>query len=104
AAPSPNASERDAFVAQVMREGGIPGLQLAVVKDGRLAWSKAYGHAVLAKPGPIRPMREDDLLYTCSIGKMITAVVAMQQVEKGKLSLDDDIDGSLPFPVRNPKW
>jgi len=49
-------------------------------------------------------MREDDLLYTCSIGKMITAVVAMQQVERGRLSLDDDIDASLPFAVRNPKW
>src|SRR5262249_20667052 len=79
AAPFPGASERDAYVAEVMREGGIPGLQVAVVKDGRLAWSKAFGYAVLANPGPARPMREDDLLYTCSIGKMITAVVAMQQ-------------------------
>jgi CubicO group peptidase (beta-lactamase class C family) len=102
--PVPSAADRDAFVAQVMREGGIPGMQVAVVKDGKIAWSKAFGQAVLADPGPARPMREDDLLYTCSIGKMITAVAVLRQVENGKISLDDDISTSLPFPIRNPKW
>ena len=28
----------------------------------------------------------------------------MQQVEKGRISLDDDINKYIPFSVRNPKW
>ena len=30
--------------------------------------------------------------------------VAVMQVEKGHLALDDDIDHHLPFAVRNPEW
>ena len=59
---------------------------------------------MLAQPGPAGPMRDDSILYTASIGKMLTAVAVMQQVEEGRLSLDDDINAYVPFVVRNPKW
>ena len=104
ASPDSTAAERDAFIQKMMRSAGFPGLQVAVVKQGRVVWSASYGHAVLDPPGPARAMRNDSILYTASIGKMLTAVLVMEQVEEGRLSLDDDIDASLPFTVRNPKW
>lgn len=87
-----------------MKDAGIPGLQTVVVKNSHIVWQKSYGQAVLAQPGPPTPMRDDSILFACSIGKIVTAVAVMQQVEKGRLSLDDDINGYVPFVVRNPKW
>ena len=97
-------AERDDFVREMMKSAGIPGVQTVVVKNNRIVWQKSYGQAVLAQPGPARPMRDDSILYTASIGKMLTAIAVMQQVEKGRLSLDDDINAYVPFVVRNPKW
>ena len=97
-------AERDTFIRQIMKDAGIPGLQTVVVKGSRVVWQKSYGYAVLAQPGPARPMRDDSILFTCSLGKIVTVVAVMQQVEKGRISLDDDINGYVPFIVRNPKW
>ena len=97
-------AEKDSFVQFMMRSAGIPGLQTVVVENSRIVWQKSYGQAVLAQPGPPAPMRDDSILYTCSIAKMLTVVAVMQQVEKGGLSLDDDINRYVPFVVRNPKW
>jgi CubicO group peptidase (beta-lactamase class C family) len=102
--PTPDDIERDSFVRQTMKSAGLPGVQTVVVKNNRIVWQKSYGQAVLAQPGPARPMRDDSILFTCSISKILTAVAVMQQVEKGRLSLDDDINAYVPFVVRNPKW
>jgi CubicO group peptidase (beta-lactamase class C family) len=97
-------SEKDAFIQMAMRSGGIPGLQTVVVKDSRIMWMKSYGYAVLDQPGPATPMTNDSIFYTCSVSKIITAIAVMQQVERGRIALDDDINKFLPFPARNPKW
>jgi len=97
-------TERDRFIQQMMKSAGIPGVQAVVVKGNRILWSKSYGYAVLAQLGPVTPMRNDSILFTCSVAKILTAVAVMQQVEKGSISLDDDINRYVPFMVRNPKW
>ncbi len=100
----PADAEKDVIVREVMRGGGIPGIQTVVVNKDRIVWHRSYGYAVLAQPGPVAPMRDDSILYTCSVSKIVTAIAVMQQVEKGRIALDDDINESLPFPVRNPRW
>ena len=49
-------------------------------------------------------MKNDSILYTYSVSKIVTAIAVMQQVERGRITLDDGINASLPFAVRNPKW
>ena len=49
-------------------------------------------------------MRDDTFLFPCSLGKVLTAIALMQQLEKGRFALDDDVGASLPFPLRNPRW
>jgi CubicO group peptidase (beta-lactamase class C family) len=87
-----------------MEDAGIPGLQAVVVKRDKIVWSHSYGDAVLDAPGPRRAMNEHDLILTASTTKLCVTVAALQQLEKGKFALDDDISRSLPFPVRNPNW
>lgn len=97
------ASSLDRDITALMSEVGIPGLQTVVARDGDVMWDRAYGNAVLM-PLPEAPMTSDSILNIGSIRKMLIAIACMQQVEAGALSLDDDIDGVLPWPVRHPGY
>jgi CubicO group peptidase (beta-lactamase class C family) len=97
-------ADKDAFIQLAMRSAGLPGLQTVVVKNGRVVWAKSYGNAVLDQPGPRRPMSNDSVLFSASVAKILVTVAVLQQVEQGRLSLDDDINQFVPFKVRNPAW
>jgi CubicO group peptidase (beta-lactamase class C family) len=103
-APALTDAEKDAFIQLAMRTGGLPGLQTVVVKNGKIVWTKSYGYAVLDEPGPRRQMRNDSILWSASVAKILVTIAVLQQVEKGRITLEDDIDRFVPFRVRNPKW
>jgi CubicO group peptidase (beta-lactamase class C family) len=95
---------KDGFIQELMKDEGIPGLEVVMVKQDKVVFLRSYGDAVLDVPGPRRPMRDDDRILTASTAKLCVTIAAMQQFEKGKFGLDDDINRSLPFKVRNPSW
>src|SRR6185295_5309922 len=64
-----------------------PGLSVAVWDDFKLVWAKAYG---LKAAGEAQPVTLDTLFQAGSISKPVSAIAAMQQVERGALSLDAD--------------
>jgi CubicO group peptidase (beta-lactamase class C family) len=82
------ANEIDNCVQSQMRRQHIPGLSLAVVKEGKVVVAKGYGlanveHNVAAKP--------ETVYQSGSIGKQFTATAVMLLVGEGKLRLDDKI-------------
>ncbi|WP_221444688.1 serine hydrolase domain-containing protein [Caulobacter sp. YL-Caulobacter] len=78
----------DAIVRWAISEQHIPGLQIAVVKDGKIVMSRAYGVADLAKQTPATP----NTVFTInSITKAFTGVAAMREVEAGRLDLSKPI-------------
>ncbi len=82
---APDAVERaDAIVRRAMTEQHIPGLQIAVIKDGKIVMSRAYGMADLAKQTRVTPMTRFPIN---SITKAFTGVAAMREVEAGRLDL-----------------
>ncbi|MCC8364261.1 beta-lactamase family protein [Lysobacter sp. A6] len=91
----------DAYIAQQMEEGAIAGVGAAILVDGKVAWTKGYGHADIARGVPFTP---DTMMNIGSISKTVTGVAMMRLVQEGKLSLDEDVDAHLPFKVRNPRF
>jgi len=87
----------DDLVADHMVENHIPGVVVAVVGDGRLLMAKGYGYANLDDQTPVDP--EQTLFHAASISKLFIWTAVMQLVEKGKLSLDSDINEYLDFAV-----
>jgi CubicO group peptidase (beta-lactamase class C family) len=69
----------------------VPGVSIAVIRDGKIAWARGYG--VMAKDG--QPVTPDTLFQAASISKPLTALAALRMVESGKLSLDADINTAL---------
>ena len=63
----------------------IPGSSIALVKEGKLAWSKAYG---IADVQTGRKLIKDTPMRVQSISKSITAWGIMKLVEQGKIELD----------------
>ena len=78
--------ETDRIVQQMMKENGVPGVVLAIVKNGRVVVEKGYGTKSLDSN---QPPDENTVFYIGSLSKAITAVGAMLLVDKGKLNLDD---------------
>jgi CubicO group peptidase (beta-lactamase class C family) len=97
--PASGGDDLDAFFEERMATLHIPGLAGLLVKDGKLLWSKGYGLADLEKKVP---MTIDTIQNIASISKTFTATALMQMWQEHKFQLDDDVDGYLPFRVRNP--
>jgi CubicO group peptidase (beta-lactamase class C family) len=68
-----------------------------VVKDGQIAYVRAYGQARLDPPTPARP----EMRYSLgSISKQFTAAAVLMLAEQGKLSLDDPVAKYIPNLTR----
>jgi CubicO group peptidase (beta-lactamase class C family) len=78
----------DEFIKAEMRRQRIPGISLAVVRNGRTIIAKGYGLANVEHQIPVRP---ETVFQSGSIAKQFTAAAVMILVEEGKLSLDDKI-------------
>jgi methyl acetate hydrolase len=86
-------SERTDKIATLLSAGDVPGVVVAaVLPDGEII-SAAAGTRDTSTGAP---MRTDSLVWIASMTKAITGAAAMQQVERGKLTLDDPIASVLP--------
>lgn len=81
----------DDVVAAFMAAHQIPGLSVAVARDGALVHQKAYGMADRESGEKVTPAH---LFRIASVSKPITSVAIFQLIEQGKLKLDDPIFGS----------
>ena len=82
----------DLFIREKMKSKNIPGLSLAIVRDGKIILAKGYGMANLE----LSVLATEKTNYLiASITKTFTAVATMMLVEEGKISLDDSISKHL---------
>jgi CubicO group peptidase (beta-lactamase class C family) len=90
----------DADVARVMTAFEVPGLSLAVVKDGRIVLTKGYG---IRRLGDVAPVDEKTLFGIASNTKVFTALALGLLVEEGKLAWDAPVVDYLPgFQMWDP--
>src|SRR6266550_5427054 len=75
----------DKAVNEVLTKSGAPSASIAVVKDGKIAYTHAYG---LARIDPPMPANADMRYSIGSISKQFTAAAILMLAEEGKLSLD----------------
>lgn len=96
--PAARVAEIERAIRAEMERQGIPGLSVALVTENRLQWAKGFGFADLENSVPAT---ERTVYRLASISKTITAVAAMQLVERGKLDLDAPVQRYCPaFPEK----
>ncbi len=74
---------------KILSETGIPSISIALVREGKVAWTAAYG---LANVGAQVPATTDTYFSTGSTFKFVTATAILQLIEKGKLELDTPLN------------
>lgn len=90
-APPPTDMDKiDDLVYNFMSKNSVPGATLAVAKDGKIVYSKAYGFADRETGDR---MTVDTRVRISSISKTITSIAIMKLIEEGKFSLEDKIFG-----------
>lgn len=86
------ADKVDDYVKAEIQRRNIPGLSLAVVRNGKVIKAKGYGHANLEWKISATPQTVYEI---GSLTKQFTAAAVMMLAEEGKLSLDDAISKHL---------
>lgn len=70
----------------------VPGVSVAVIDKGKIAWAKGYG---IQETGGNAPITPETLFQAASISKPVTALGTLQLVEKGILDLDSPVNDKL---------
>ena len=83
----------DRLVPRLMKEGDVPGVSLAVIRDGRVAWHGAFGVKDSATGAPIR---DDTIFEAASLSKPVFAYLVLKLVDAGRLDLDSPLQRFLP--------
>ena len=92
------APDLDAIAKRVIAEQHVVGASVLVARDGKILLHTGYGLADLGLDAPTK----DESVYHI-VGPMLpfTGVAVMQLIERGKLSLDDDVAKFIPeFPMQ----
>lgn len=102
ASPSPpSLAELDRFIVQRMSAHHLSGVATAIVVGDQLVWCSGFG---LADRERARAVTCDTLFVLESISKPVGMTALMQLRDEGRLDLDADLDGLLPFSVKNPAF
>ena len=90
-------SKIDKLADDALAKSGVPSASVAVVREGKIVYLKAYGSARLE---PKTPATSAMRYSIGSISKQFTAAAMLLLQEQGKLSLDDKVGKFIPDLTR----
>ncbi|HYH78903.1 MAG TPA: serine hydrolase domain-containing protein [Longimicrobium sp.] len=77
----------DSIAREAMEDQSIPGLSVAIVKDGRVLLQRGWGTTERGR----RQAAANTVYQIASVSKQFTAAAVLRLAERGQLSLDDDV-------------
>ena len=95
-----SAPDMDADVARILKTFDVPGMAVAIVKDGKVVAARGFGVRKLGEPAPVDGKT---LFQIASNSKAFTATALAMLVDEGKLAWDDPVTKHLPdFQMYDP--
>jgi CubicO group peptidase (beta-lactamase class C family) len=91
----------ESIIAAVMKRTGVPGMSVAVVSRGRVAYLRGFG---VRRVGFVEPVDADTVFALASLSKPIASTVVAALVGDGAISWDDRIVARLPEFALNDPW
>jgi CubicO group peptidase (beta-lactamase class C family) len=88
----PGVQPFDESVMAVMRKWNVPGVTIAVAKEGKLLLARGYGYADFEAKQPTQP---DSMFRIASISKVLTSLAILRLKDQGLLDLDQTFLGIL---------
>jgi CubicO group peptidase (beta-lactamase class C family) len=94
-----------------LKDAIVPGMAIAVIEDGRLAWQAAFG---VKDADSKSPVTEDTIFEAASLSKPVFAYAVMKLVDRGVIALDTPLAEYLagadlkevypPAATGDPRW
>ena len=84
----------DAIASDVMKRSGIPGMAIAVVRDGKPVYARGFG---VRKIGESQPVDADTVFQIASLSKSLAATVVAREVGAGIVRWDTPLVAHLPW-------
>jgi CubicO group peptidase (beta-lactamase class C family) len=91
----------DAYYLKALKDWDVPGMSIAIVKDGKVVFSKGYGVKESGKP---ESPDENTLYAIASNSKAFTSAAIAQLVQEGKLDWNDKVKKHLPWFELYDPW
>jgi CubicO group peptidase (beta-lactamase class C family) len=91
----------DTLAQAILEKSGIPGLAVAVVRDGKTVYAKGFG---LRKIGEQKPVDAETVFQIASLSKSVGATVVAHQVGAGVVKWDTPLVTYLPWFELNAPW
>src|ERR1700731_2567242 len=85
---NPNLASFDNLFTKFLKENTLPGVGVAVTRQGKLVYARGFGFADVEKKKPVEP---NSLFRLASVSKPLTATGILHLLDKGKLKLDDPV-------------
>jgi CubicO group peptidase (beta-lactamase class C family) len=92
-------ADLEGYIPAYMAEQHIPGVTIALIRDGEVAWTGSFG---VANALTRRPVTAKTVFEWASNSKVVTAYIALRLVDQGLLSLDQPLNSYLPEPWLPP--
>ncbi len=86
----------DAEIPEIMAGARLPGLQIAVINDGKVVYTKGFG---VRSTETLEPVTHRTVFAALSFSKTIFAYLVMQFADEGLLDLDRPLVSYLPKPL-----
>lgn len=85
--------ELETSIPVLMQAANIPGLQIAIIREGRLLWHSAFG---IKNAQTQESVKADTVFEAASLTKPFFAYLALKMVERGELDLDKPLFECAP--------
>ncbi len=98
-------SDLESTIPELMKKGRVPGLQVALVRDGKVIWHKSLG---VTNTDTQDPVTDQTIFEAASLTKPLFAYAVMMLAQEGVLDLDtplithfstEEIEGFLGHPI-----
>lgn len=76
-------------IPEMMAEDSVPGVSIAFIENGKIAWQKTYGYSNLQDSIPVT---SNTLFNGASLSKPVAAMTALNLSEKGYINLNEDVN------------
>ena len=91
----------DSLAANLLARTGVPGMAVAVVRDGKTVYARGFG---IRKVGEAAPVDRDTVFQLASVSKSISATVVAHQIGRRGLAWNTPIIQHLPWFALSDEW
>lgn len=82
----------EADIPSLLQQADVPGLSIALIRNGKLVWSGAFG---VSNADTKKPVDAHTVFEAASLSKPVFAYAVLKLVDEGKLALDSPLNGYL---------